>query len=211
MEKNMYSLRGGFKKARTRKGITQAQVAEAMNVNLKTVMNWEQGISNPNLEMTMKLCELFECDLDSLAGRIKERNHDIKTACQLTGLSEAAIEKITKAKPYRSLPAKYLSLLIESDGFNGMIMAYKNFIDSANKLKESTLETPQYNLNDIETVVLSREQATRYFMRSAADAMSFLCEEEFRKQYMIALDNEKKKIEAMQDSEDEEEIENEEK
>ena len=50
MENELYSLRKGFKKARRRKGISQAEVAKKMDVTLKTVMNWEQGISNPDLE-----------------------------------------------------------------------------------------------------------------------------------------------------------------
>lgn len=225
MENNMYSLRGGFKKARTKKGITQAQVAKEMDVNLKTVMNWEQGISNPNLETTMKLCELFDCDLDFLAGRIKERTHDIKTACELTGLSEAAIEKLTSnrvpaqpgtkgydiktaseltglseeeirkiVKPQRSNYASVLSKLIEAERFSGLIWSYKVFLDSVGKLKESALEQPDFSMNNIETVVLSREQATRYYMRSAADAMMFLCEDEFRKNYQIAMENEDRRI-----------------
>lgn len=185
-----------LEKARKKKGLTQEALAGKIGKGPQTVSNWENGYYYPKeIDTLLKIANILECDPDFLLGRLDESTHNVHFACAFTGLSEKAIEKITKAKPYRSLTAATLSRLIETEGFSGLMLAYRQFLDSADKLKESSLERPQYNINDIETVVLSRDQATRYFMRTVADEMMFICEEEFKKQYMAAMENERKRIE----------------
>ena len=187
MENNLYSLRNGFKKARKRKGHTQQQVADIMGVTLKTVMNWEQGVSNPDLETTMKLAELFDCDLDSLAGKIQERTHDIKTACELTGLSEAAIEKIRGFGPIHP-NAKTLSRMIESDRFDNFITTYKMFLTFLSKLTAADLDDqlPWYELND-NNVVLGVNQSISHFKQEVSLAMIHICDDNYAKQVSQAI------------------------
>ena len=112
MEKKLYSLRNGLKKARKLKGITQSELAEVMEVTLKTVMNWEQGIVNPDLETVIKLADLLECDLDYLTGRLEEPTHDIAFIKNSIGLSTSAILKLQK-KSFKMTDKIILSKIIE--------------------------------------------------------------------------------------------------
>lgn len=121
-------------------------------------------------------------------------------------LTEKGKQKVKNIKPTVSIMASTLSKLIETERFSGLIIAYKRFLDSASKLKESSLHEPENHLNDIETVVLSREEATRYFMRRVADEIIIICDDEFKKNYQIAMENEQKRIE--EESEKEDDIEN---
>lgn len=176
---------------------SRQEFADKIGVYYKTVQGWENE-KKPvqiSLDNALAICEKFDCSLDYLVGKIEQRTHDIKTACELTGLSEAAIEKISRGKPYKTKMMVTLSKLIETKGFSQLTMAYRRFLDSAEKLKESALEQPPNQSDNIETVILSREEATRYFMRAAADAMLFICEDEFNKSYKMAMNNEQKKLE----------------
>ena len=90
----LYSLKEGLKRARKEAGLTQEQLKEKLNVHIKTVMNWEQGIAEPSLETLMELTELYHCDLDYLTGRLDQKTHDLQFIHDQTGLSEKAIEKL---------------------------------------------------------------------------------------------------------------------
>lgn len=50
-------------------GVTQAQIAAALDVRPQTVSNWEKGISIPSLnpEQTRQLCQVLQVDLEVLA------------------------------------------------------------------------------------------------------------------------------------------------
>lgn len=93
-EQILYSVRFGLKKARNKKGYTQEKLAQILDVNLKTVQNWEQGISNPSTEKLIQVADLLDCDLDYLIGKIKETTHDNAFIRQETGLSEEAIIRL---------------------------------------------------------------------------------------------------------------------
>ena len=45
---------------------TQKQVATALNVVESCYANWEQGRTEPNIEMLRKLVEILKIDLDDL-------------------------------------------------------------------------------------------------------------------------------------------------
>lgn len=51
---------------RTRQGLTQEQLAERMEVSRQSVSKWESGLSYPEMETLLKLCELFRMDMDTL-------------------------------------------------------------------------------------------------------------------------------------------------
>jgi len=50
-------------------GVTQAQIATALEIRPQTVSNWEKGISVPSLnpEQTRKLCLILKIELEDLA------------------------------------------------------------------------------------------------------------------------------------------------
>ena len=90
----LYSFAKGIKRARKEAGYTQATLAEKLSIHIKSVMNWEQGIATPSLDMLLKLCDLYGCDLDYLTGRIDCKTHSVQDISEYTGLTEKTIETL---------------------------------------------------------------------------------------------------------------------
>ena len=55
-----------LKSVRLECGLTQKQVATQLNVVESCYANWEQGRTEPNIEMLRRLGELFRINLDDL-------------------------------------------------------------------------------------------------------------------------------------------------
>ena len=51
---------------RKKLNITQEDLAEKMSVSRQTVSRWENNSAFPEVETLIKLCDLFECDIDTL-------------------------------------------------------------------------------------------------------------------------------------------------
>lgn len=48
------------------KGITQEQLGETLGVSRQTISKWESGASHPEMDKLLQLCDIFNCDLDTL-------------------------------------------------------------------------------------------------------------------------------------------------
>ena len=55
-----------LKEMRKMSGLTQKQVATALNVVESCYANWEQGRTEPNIDMLRKLGVIFNISLDDL-------------------------------------------------------------------------------------------------------------------------------------------------
>ena len=55
-----------LKEIRKESGLTQKQVAEFLNVVESCYANWEQGRTEPNVEMIRKLSVIFKVSIDEL-------------------------------------------------------------------------------------------------------------------------------------------------
>lgn len=55
-----------LKSARKGVGFTQKQVAEKLGVVESCYANWEQGRTEPNVDMLRKLAEIFDVSIDEL-------------------------------------------------------------------------------------------------------------------------------------------------
>ena len=51
---------------RARRGLTQEQLAEALNVSRQSVSKWESGAAFPEMDTLLRLCDLYEVNLDLL-------------------------------------------------------------------------------------------------------------------------------------------------
>lgn len=49
---------------RVNAGLTQGQVSAELGVSLKTLVNWEQGKTYPNVLQLAKMAALYKCSLD---------------------------------------------------------------------------------------------------------------------------------------------------
>lgn len=67
-----------IKLERTRIGLSQAKLAEKLNLTQQAIAKWEKGQSEPDSETIIKLCTIFKVSTDYLLGRTeKENNIDI--------------------------------------------------------------------------------------------------------------------------------------
>ena len=55
-----------IKKIRKELGMTQDQVAGALDVTQNCVSKWENGVCMPSVEFLIKLSDLFGCTIDEL-------------------------------------------------------------------------------------------------------------------------------------------------
>ncbi len=61
-----------LKAMRKEKGVTQDNICELLKVSRNCYASWEQGRTEPNIEMLIKLADIFECSVDYLLGRASE-------------------------------------------------------------------------------------------------------------------------------------------
>lgn len=50
-----------IKSIRTKKGITQLELARNLDVSVRTIQNYESGNREPNMNTLMKICSFLEC------------------------------------------------------------------------------------------------------------------------------------------------------
>lgn len=63
-------MRITLKAARVNKGMTQAEVANSLNVTKKTVHSWENGKTMPKVDKIEPLCNLYGVTYDDIAWNI---------------------------------------------------------------------------------------------------------------------------------------------
>lgn len=68
-----------LQKLRKSNNMSQEQLADSLNVSRQSVSKWESGMSYPETEKTMKICEIFNCTMDELyKGNVNEDKANLK-------------------------------------------------------------------------------------------------------------------------------------
>ncbi|WP_373205696.1 helix-turn-helix domain-containing protein [Clostridium tertium] len=62
-----------LKELREDKGLNQTDLATILNVSRQTISGYETGSIEPPFSTLIKLADIYNCSLDYLAGRTKER------------------------------------------------------------------------------------------------------------------------------------------
>ena len=152
-----------IRKLRTKKHkITLQKMADDLQVQQRTVSNWESGNAMPSTEVLIEICNKYECDFEYLLGTQKQYRKETYSVQSLTGLSEKAIDILqehnslymdyngddyTDWKGDYNIYAYILSRLIE----DGTIEDIYNYITSCPNLEKNKLTieniTPQENHN----------------------------------------------------------------
>lgn len=57
--------------ARKEKGLTQGELASKLNCKKTTISNWENGVSNPTLQIAFKVADILECDINVIFFNLK--------------------------------------------------------------------------------------------------------------------------------------------
>ena len=58
-----------LKELRQEKGLKLKEIANYLNVTVRTVSRYEEGTREPSISVLIKLCDLFEVPADYLIGR----------------------------------------------------------------------------------------------------------------------------------------------
>jgi len=59
-----------LKELRLENNLTQAQLAQQLNVSQRSISSWETGFRQPDYELLEKICKLFNVSADYLLGMI---------------------------------------------------------------------------------------------------------------------------------------------
>ena len=67
-------------KLRKQNNITQEQLADKMGVSRQAISKWEQGISMPDMDKMIQLCNILNCTLEDLLddGVIEDNKNQTK-------------------------------------------------------------------------------------------------------------------------------------
>lgn len=87
-----------IKVARTKKNMTQMNLADEMGVSYQAVSNWERGNSMPDISRLQELCIILDISFEELVG---ERNQETEIVEKLMSNKEAevTIEEIVQVAP----------------------------------------------------------------------------------------------------------------
>ena len=83
-----------IKELREEAQMTQKQLAEKISSMQRNMSNWEQGVSQPDLETVVAIADIFEVSLDELFGR--ELKMQVKDG--IDAKLERAIRKLSDAQ-----------------------------------------------------------------------------------------------------------------
>lgn len=77
-----------LKLLREARNLTQARLAELLDIDPRAYNRWERGSTTPQLETLIRIADVLQVTLDELAGRkapsseIKLRNYELQALCQ---------------------------------------------------------------------------------------------------------------------------------
>ena len=100
-------LSENIKALRKKKGYSQEQLADKLNVVRQTVSKWEKGYSVPDADMLEKIADIFEVQVGDILGKeilTEKETTDIgELVKQLTILNEYLAERIRKRKKIKRI------------------------------------------------------------------------------------------------------------
>ena len=70
----MKGIGSRIKQLRQENNLTQKELAEKLSIGLTTISNYETGYSIPDVQMLLKIANIFGVSIDYLAGKTDQRN-----------------------------------------------------------------------------------------------------------------------------------------
>lgn len=97
---------------RKEKGLTQKQLADALNVTDKAVSKWERGLSFPDISMLEPISELLDISImEILAGERQDKN-DTLTCEEAQELINASVELGDEEIKHRKEISKLIIIIL---------------------------------------------------------------------------------------------------
>lgn len=62
------SIGEAIKREREKRGITQVQLSERLNIKQQTVSAWERGVAEPNIAVLKQIAKILGCSFGDLIG-----------------------------------------------------------------------------------------------------------------------------------------------
>ena len=69
-----------LKNLRLNSDFMQKEIAQTLNVSIRTFQCWESGRTEPNIEKLIQIADLFNVTLDFLVGRNINLSHEVGVA-----------------------------------------------------------------------------------------------------------------------------------
>lgn len=129
-----------IKNARLKKGYTQSQLADLLNVSNKTISKWETGLSLPDVDMLSKIANVLETDVNILLDGQITTTDQSEIVKQLAKINEQLTIKNRRYKKIMKTIAIIL-LIIVIFGILLVILNIGTFISISNSETTTTVET----------------------------------------------------------------------
>lgn len=66
-----------LKNLRLCSALMQKEIAQMLNVSVRTFQGWETGRTEPNIEKLIQIADLFDVSIDYLVGRCSTASHEV--------------------------------------------------------------------------------------------------------------------------------------
>lgn len=161
---------------RKKRGLTQEQLAEKLDVSAAAISKWERGISIPELGMVCKIADCFEISIDELLGRTNcllpeeekyneksMKQHDLSMRENLIAKHENRVEKVDLLEELAKLDDKTIQLILRKLNNTTLLYALagasgkvcKRFMDNLSGrvvcFLDKQLETGEFSVGKMET------------------------------------------------------------
>lgn len=167
--------------------LTQQEVATGLNYNLRTYQEYERGNISIPFDEIPKIAHFFHVSADYLVGMTKERQPQVKTFSQATGLSEqsiAILQSIHNKENGNALIEIIDRIFTDSHFYNAIINIHNVNAIRPKINKELTEKGQQYatavhienELGNMKHVVTSGESYVDYLMLKTIDEVKQLFE-----------------------------------
>ena len=169
------------------------QFSKQLEMKRQSVDRYYNGDRCPDAPALAWICERMGVSADWLLGLsdVREPSTELRAVCEYTGLSEAAINRITNNDDKWPLPVGALSHLIVSSGFGDVIESYSAFLALLGEIevKPAINNLISYQQRDDGTIEMSIYEAIHHYMNKATMAFNSVCRYEFGQRMYIYIFN----------------------
>ena len=120
-----------------RGNMSQAEAAAKIGITAQTLGRYENEQRKPDSEVILMLCKYYKVSADYLLGLsdVESVDPDIQATCELIGLSEEAVNKLSdlKEKDKRTCVDKIVLNLIENDEFFDLVSRLYSLVDNSKR------------------------------------------------------------------------------
>ena len=93
------------------KGLTQASLANRLDISDKTVSKWERGAGLPDVSLMLPLCEILEISVNELLTGEKLTDADYKKSAEVTIMSLVQENKENKKRMLQSVMCGIITII----------------------------------------------------------------------------------------------------